>query len=194
MCPDNEQIGRTERIKLLATQNRRRRERTFLSAEISKITGQAFTGDEFHVAVGVGEIDHSFANIGDGEELECSLPEGYLERNKHLFGQFGGMIPEREVILYLRLMDVWSFSLSSEIAFSHVLEFANLERSFSRYSGNSFRVAAPDSKCGLDLGLHRYYHITNNRWECYKKTWELSVLGKGWCEVAERIFVLESEA
>ena len=104
------------------------------------------------------------------------------------------MIPERNIVLYVRLTDVWCSSLGSEVAFSHVTEFAELEHSFSRYSGKSFHVAARDSACAFDLSWHRYYHFANNRWECYRKLWQLSVLGRRWCEIAEQTFVTEPEA
>jgi hypothetical protein len=188
MSAEYGQSSRAERIKLLATQNRRRRERSFLSAEIGKITGRVFAGDEFQVASGVGEIDQLFAGMRDSGEFGRSFPEGYPERNRHLFAQFGRTIPERSVHLYVRLTDVWCFRVSSETAFSCVPEFADLESSFSRYSGSSFRAMAPDSRCGLDLSLHKYYHSTNNRWECYRKSWELGVLGRGWGAIAERVF------
>jgi len=193
MSAEYGQSSRAERIKLLATQNRRRRERSFLSAAIGKITGQVFAEDEFQVVSDVGEIDRSLADMRDSWEFERSLPEGYTERNRHLFAQFGRMIPERSVDLYVRLMDMWCFRVSSETAFSHVPEFANLENSFSRYSGSSFHATAPDSRCGLDLRLHKYYHFTNNRWECYRKPWELGVLGSGWVAIAESVFAPESE-
>ncbi len=51
MSAEQKNTSRSERIKLLATQNRRRRERTLLSAEVRRITGQPIAEDEFQVAV-----------------------------------------------------------------------------------------------------------------------------------------------
>lgn len=190
MSAGKEQAGRRERIRLLATQNRRRRERASLSAGVGKITGRAHAEDEFRVA----EADPSSGGAVDGEVFERRLPDDYPERNQHLFARFGGLLPERNVVLHVRLIDLWCVSLGSEVAFSHLLEFAELGRSFSRYSGRTFYAAAPDSGCDFDLRWHRYYHFANNRWECYEKLWQLSVSGRRWCEIARRVFAPDPEA
>jgi hypothetical protein len=194
MSAEQENTSRSERINLLATQNRRRRERSLLSAEVSRITGQPIAEDELQVAVSLGDIDYSFANVGDGAKFERSLPEDYPERNQQLLAEFGRVIQEQNILLYIRLYDVWYLSLSSEVAFSHMLAFASLESTHNPILGGSFRVTSSDSECGFDLSLHRYFRSINNHWECYRKTWELSVLGRRWCEIAKQMFVPESEA
>lgn len=194
MNVEQKQDDRSERIRLLATENRRRRERTLLSVEVGRITGQPIGEDEIQVAVGLGEADHSFANVGDGEEFERSFPEAYLESNRQLLAGFGKVVSEHNVLLYVRLREVWRLPLASEVAFDHVLEFANLENAHNRMSGGSFRVTSSDAKCGFDLSSHRYFSFMNNGWACYKKTWELGVFGGPWCEIAKQTFGFEPEA
>jgi hypothetical protein len=193
MNAEQESTNRRERIMLLATKNRRRHERALLSAEVSKIIGQPIAEDEFQVAVNLGDIDYTFANIGDGEDFELSLSEDFPDRNQQLFIEFSREIPEQNIFLFIRLMDVWQMLLPSEVAFSHMLEFANLEVAHNGILGGSFRVTSSDSECGFDMSLHKYFCFMNNEWECYRKTWELNVLGRGWCEIAKQIFASESE-
>ena len=141
MITEKENITRGERIKLLATENRRRRERTLLSDKVSKFTGLPIAEDRFSVSVSRGEIYDFSGNVKDIVEFEIELPENYLEANRHLFAQFGSLTQE-QVSIYIRFSDIWVLPLESEVAFSYIVEFCDL---------GGFRFATLNSDNVIDL-------------------------------------------
>ena len=187
-------MNRTERIEILARQNKRKRTLPVLHERLNCVLGYELPEEAIWSE---GEAENATerlweswrnTNISGAPKLSLKhLPEDYVVANRKLFVDFSNKIYEQEFVLYLsfgagvHFSGRWCVSLGTD-AFSHVEGLAELEN-------KAFYVSSRNFDNYFLLDLHMLYFWSG---DC-RLVWELEVWGAQWGEIAHAVFAPKTE-
>ena len=176
-------MNRTEKIKLLARQNKIRHALPIVRGELSHILGDEIADQDFLDETQAQETsDYYFARFKEAHEINQFifrrhyLPDSYVVQNQDLFANFG-MQTEEEIIL-LRCWNklYWWLRVKSNV-FSRFQELSQLE--YKEYYLSDAKI-----ENGFLLVQQKLYFFDGRR----ENNWTLEVFGEKWSNLAVNIF------